>query len=70
MNHPKSMFQLSGLQYRAIWGSIKANRCRRAWEFRNRGMSSGFRGLQGLRIWEFPKIGDPDTVPQIIGFLL
>ena len=21
-------------------------------------------------IWEFPKIGDPDIAPQIVGFLL
>ena len=25
---------------------------------------------QGLRIWEFPKIGDPKQVPYIVGSLL
>ena len=24
----------------------------------------------GFRIWEFPKIGDPDIVPEIVGALL
>ena len=27
-------------------------------------------GAQGLGIWEFPKIGDANIVPQIVGSLL